>query len=183
MAALLRLTIPAMPPIPLFGGQEIVGGCIALTPEEIRTRMIARRDHLAERGCGPPPDPAALPSSAPEWRKRDQIQYEMNRHQEYLRLVAAVVELDDAILHDKDLEVTAVMFMFGRTELERWSGYPTLHGQFVWVECRACERQYTPEECATSDWSQVADPRAGIGGSCLACPAGHVIFARQTWVA
>jgi len=41
----------------------------------------------------------------------------------------------------------------------------------------------TSEECATSDWSKVADPGAGIGGSCLACPGGHVIFARQTWVA
>ena len=38
------------------------------------------------------------------------------------------------------------------------------------------QRRYTPEECATSDWSRVADPRAGIGGSCLACPGGHVIF-------
>lgn len=182
MAALVRLTIPAMPPIPLLGGQELVGGCVALTPEDVRARMISRRDHLAERSRLPP-DPDALPSSTSEWRKRDQLRFEMNRHQEYLRLVAAVVELEDAIRHDKDLEVAAVMFTFGRTEIERWSGYPILHGQFVWAECRACERRYTPEECATSDWSKVADPRAGIGGSCLACPGGHVIFARQTWVA
>ncbi len=183
MGAILRLVIPAYPSEPLLGGREIVGGCVAIALEDVRGRMILRRDHLAERGCLLPPDPAVPPASTSGWMKRDRIQFKMNRHQEYLRLAAAVVEVEDAILRGEDLEVAAALFRDGCTEIERWSGFPILNRLFVWAECRACGRRYTPEECGQSDWSRVADPRAGIGGSCLACPAGHVIFSKQTWIA
>ena len=182
MGAMLRLMIPACPAIPLLGGHEVVGGCIALTLENIRERMLPRLNRLAE-SYSLPPDPAALPATFSETSKQERLRYELSRHQEYLRLSAAVVELEDALRRSEDLEVTAVLFTHGRTEMERWSGFPILNRQFVWAECRACARRYTPEECDQSQWSRVADPRAGIGGGCLACPAGHVIFAKQTWVA
>jgi hypothetical protein len=182
MAGLLRLNIPTFPAIPLLGGHEIVGGCVALTLDSVRTRMAARHAHLAERYPSPP-DPAALPATYSEQMKRDRLQFEMNQHQEYLRLSAAIAEVEAAIDRGDDLERTAVLLPLGRGEIERWSGMPILTGQFAWAECRSCGRRYTPEECGQSDWSRVADPRAGIGGRCLACLAGHVLFAKQTWVA
>jgi hypothetical protein len=182
MAGLLRLNIPSFPAIPLLGGHDIVGGCVALTLDSVRTRMAARHAHLAER-YGLPPDPAAQPATDSEQIKQDRHRFEMNQHQEYLRLATAIAEVEGAIVRGDDLERTAVLFPHGRGEIERWSGMPILMGLFVWAECRACGRRYTPEECGQSDWSRVADPRAGIGGRCLACPAGHVLFAKQTWVA
>ena len=182
MAPLLRLTIPTLGPIPGLGDCEIAGGCIAFAMESILGRMAGRRAHLAER-YRLPPDPAALPATYSEQHKRDRLRFETNQHQEYLRLSAGIAEVEAAIDRGDDLERTAVLLLHGRDEIERWSGMPILTRQFVWAECRACERRYTPEECGESDWSRVADPQAGIGGSSLACRAGHVIFAKQTWVA
>jgi hypothetical protein len=182
MSALLRLTIPACPPVPLLGGRAIVGGCVALALEDVRQRMIPRRDHLADR-YRLPPDPAAAPARSSERSKQDWLRSETVRHQEYLRLAAAVAEVEDALRRGADLELTAVLFMHGSTAVERWSGVPILQRRFVWAECRGCERRYAPEEFVHSDWSRVADPLAGIGGGSLECPAGHVFFAKQTWVA
>jgi hypothetical protein len=180
--AVLRLNIPNYPPTPLLGGCEVVGGCVALALEGVRDRMIPHRDRLAVR-YRLPPDPAALPAARTEAGRRERFQTELNRHREYLRLAAAVLELDDAIRSDKDLEVLAVLFFRGSTKIERWSGGLILARQFVWAECRACERRYTPEECCQSGWDRVAGPRAGIGGVCLTCAVGHVIFSKMTWVA
>ena len=182
MGGLFRLTIPACPPIPMLGGQEIGGGCIALDLEGVRDRMTARRDRLAE-DYSQPPDTTSTPAEWSEWRKQDWLRSAMGRHKEYMRLASAVAEAEDAIRRDVDLEQVAVLLMHGRSEAERWSGTPILECQFVWAECRGCDRRYTPEECGRSDWSRVADPRAGIGGRYLVCPVGHVLFAKQTWVA
>jgi hypothetical protein len=182
MGGLLRLTIPPCRPVPTLGGREIVGGIVALSLDLIRARMASRRDHLAER-YRLPPDPAALPAEWTERRKQERLRSEMGRHQEYLRLAAAVAEIEDALRCDAHLEQAAVLFLRGSSVIERWSGLPILERQLVWAECRGCDRRYTPEECVRSDWSRVADPRAGIGGGCLACPVGHVLFALQTWVA
>jgi hypothetical protein len=118
-----------------------------------------------------------------EARRQEWLRSETWRHQEHLRLSAVVTEVEDTLRRDADLELVAVLFMHGRSEIERWSGMPILERQFVWVECRGCARRYVPEECGRSDWNRVADPRAGIGGGYLACPVGHVLFAKQTWVA
>jgi len=180
MAGLLRLMTPTYPPHPLFGNRTVAGGCVALPLVVVRDRMIGRRDHLAERSSRPP-DP--LPADA-HWMKKSSHQGEMNRHQEYLRLVAAVAEVEAVIEGGADLELKAVLTMRGRTEVEASSAVPILQRQFEWAECRGCDgRRCGPNECEESDWSQVADPLAGIGGKWLCCPSGHVIFAKQTWTA
>jgi hypothetical protein len=182
MSGLLRLTIPACPPIPLLGNYEIVGGCVALALEQVIDRMVPRRDHLAERNRLPP-DPAAVPAEWSEGRKQDWLRHEAWQHKEYLRLSAAVAEAEDALRRGADLELSAVLFMHECSEIERWSGLPIVERRFVWAECRRCDRRYDPGGCGQSDWSRVTDPLAGIGGRCLTCPASHVIFAVQTWVA
>ena len=163
MAPMLRLTIPAFPPEPMLGNCDIVGGCLALTLESVRERMIPRRDHLYDR-YHLPPDPTAFPDSDSEWRKQDRLRCDTLRHREYLRLAAEVAELDDPIVRGAHLEVTALLFRFDCTEIEAWSGIPILTGRFEWAECAACGVRYSPVECRPSDWSQVADPLAGIGG-------------------
>ena len=182
MSGLLRLMIPAYPPSPLLGGHELVGGCIALALDHIHAQMASSRDLRAER-YRLPPDPENLPAEWSDRRKQERLRFEMARHQEYLRLVAAVAEVEDALRRDADLEQVAVVFMRGRSVIETWSGVLILHRQFVWAECRGCQKQYAPEECGRSSWSRVADPRAGIGGEWLVCPAGHVLFSIETWIA
>ena len=182
MAGLLRLTVPPCPPIPLLGGHEIVGGCVGVPLELIRARMAEVADQLAERHRLPP-DPATFPAEWSEERRQDWLRSEAGRHRQYLRLSAAVAEVEDALRRGEDLELVAVLFLHGRSEIEGWSGVPIVQRRFAWAECAACGRRYTPEECAQAGWSRVSDPLAGIGGDSLACPAGHVIFAKRSWVA
>ena len=169
-------------PLTLLGGHEIVGGCVALPLDRVRARMVGRRDHLA-RHHHLPPDPAALPATRSEARKQERLRYHLSLHEEYLRLATALAEIEEATERGADLELAAGLLSSRSSAIERWSGIPILSRQFLWAECRGCGRRYMPEECAPSDWSRVSDPLAGIGGGCLACPAGHVIFAMQTWVA
>jgi hypothetical protein len=182
MAGLLRLMIPPCPPVPLLGNHPIVGGCVAVALAIIRDRMAGVRDQLAERHSLPP-DPATFPAEWSEGRKQDWLRSETGRHRDYLRLSAAVEEVEDALRQGEDLELVAVLFLHGRSEIEAWSGVPIVQRQFVWAECAECGQRYTPAECAHGAWSRVADPLAGIGGDNVACPAGHVIFAKQTLVA
>ena len=57
------------------------------------------------------------------------------------------------------------------------------HREYAWLECRACARRYQPEDWHETEWSQVADVLAGIGGMWWMCPNEHVIFTLKTWVA
>jgi hypothetical protein len=184
MAPLLRLIIPTLGPIPGFGNREIVGGCVAFSLESILRRMAGRRGRLAEHYCLPP-DPAAL--SAAPWGSREQcrLQDHLNHHREYLALAEAVPPVEAALGRGEDLDVAArlVLFPDASSQIEKHCRPAILSREFEWAECRACGRRYTPQECGWSDWSQVADLRAGVGGRWLACPAAHVIFTIKTWVA
>ena len=182
MAGLLLFTTVARSAHPLTGGDDVTGACFAFPLDTIHQSMSARRDRLAQ-AFSAPPDPTSLPSTLGEGAKRRRLEHAMNLHQVFLRLSAAIAEVGVSSDRGENVERSASGGRFPGGVLERWCETLILHKKYCWVECRACGRRFLPEECGDSDWSTVADPLAGIGGKRVACPTGHTLFVRQTWVA
>jgi hypothetical protein len=212
MVSLLQLTIPTRPPSPgFYGGCDIAGGWIAFPTELILRRMTARRDRLAERPFpdnleaaverllarrrerladslrrpfGQPYDPEAFAAERREEKELTRLQADLNDRREYLALVEAVPPVEAAFRRGEDLEVAArlVLFPDAGSQVEKRCRDVILLREFERAWCRACGREYAPGECGELAWSAVADARAGVGGSHLACPVGHVIFPLKTWV-
>jgi hypothetical protein len=182
VAGLLLFKTVARSAHPLTGGYDVTGACFALPLDAIHQSMSARRDRLAQ-AYGSPPDPASLPGTLGEGTKRRRLEHAQNRHQEFLRLSAVITEVGVSVERGENVERSESGARFPGGVLERWGAALILHGQYLWVECRACGRRYLPEECGVSDWSTVTDPLVGVGGKRFACPTGHTLFVRQTWVA
>ena len=172
MAGILRLIVPAASAPDCPGFAEIAGGRFDLPLERLRTVMAARRDSIAEhRGETP----------------RTKWHAQKRRHEEILfkKIVDAIEQVDGALERGEDLEqaftITNSRLMTGPA-FDGFGGMLILNGDFLIVECGRCRRSFVPTECRVSDWSVVAAPRMGFGGKCLACPLGHTLFYRETWV-
>ena len=96
--------------------------------------------------------------------------------------MAEIPGVEDAVQRGTNLEVRARLFAGGRSVVEERCRVSILQGVFEWAECGGCGQRLTQQECGKVEWSEIADPRAGIGGERLVCPLGHVIFATNTWV-
>jgi hypothetical protein len=150
-----------------------VPGCIAVSLDIIRVRVVQRRDFLAEKHRLPP-DPAVVGAS--------RFDYVMHQHRQFLALSAAAEEIDAALARGDDIERTAVLGYYNLDPLAGFSARPIFSGAFVWAECSACGQRYLAEECQLSDWGWMAAPLFGASGEHVACPHGHIVFTCQTSV-
>lgn len=161
----VRFSSTASPPGLMNGGFEVVSARFTLRAADVLGLLEEQRENLA-RWEHPPP--LVL---AETWLKR-----EVERHRRFLLWSRVVAEVGAAAAAGRDVEWAA------GDHAAVWCQGLTFAGRFVRVECSRCDRAYAAPECATLDWAYRAAPLMGMGGQRVACPAGHTLFAQQTWL-
>jgi hypothetical protein len=157
---------------------------VAFGLESVLQGLVGRRGHIDER-YHRPPHPAVVAAAPEAYREQSELDKHRNGHRDYQSLSEAISLVEPVLRLGEDFELSArlVLFPDAVSKIEGLCRDAIRLRRYEWVECRPCGRRYAPEACGESDWGQVADVLAGVGGKRFQCPAGHVFFVVRTWVA